>query len=264
MARSRDGDPAELQRLAGAGRADAQAYVGVGLVFDPKSSAADKARGCPLLETASATRSDAMHFLAEAYQRGLCGPKDLEKAAATFRKAGDTGLAKSRCAEGNILLELGRDKARAVALCREGAEKGDADAQTDLGNFYLTGEHVTRDVAAARAWYEKAAVQGQVNAAFVLGQIYWNADGVARDVPKAAELWRQAYDGGRRDAAFHLGNAAWVMSQRGERDHDPAGLDEAAGWYDKAIEALDESDRKVAIERRDLARQAAALMRKKR
>src|SRR4029079_11314681 len=123
------------------------------------------------------------------------------KAIVTFHKAGDMGLFKSRCAEGNVLIELGRDTARAVAVCREGAEAGDPDAQTDLGNFYLQGEIVPRDIAAARGWYEKAAAQNQANAALVLGQIHWNGDGVKKDNAVAAKYWRIAFDHGREDAA---------------------------------------------------------------
>ncbi|MBL8773535.1 MAG: sel1 repeat family protein [Phenylobacterium sp.] len=263
LARARAGDESSLLRLAEGGAAEAQMFAGLRMAFEPRP-AAEAARGCAWLETAAQQRGDAMHFLGEAYQYGKCGPKDLQKAIATFRKAGDMGIPKSRCAEGNLLLETGGDKARAVQLCREGAEAGDRDAQTDLGNFYLMGEVVAQDVALARSWYEKAAAQRQVNAAFVLGQIYWNADGVPRDVRRARELWLLAYEGGRADATFHLGNAAWVLSQRGEKAWDPSGLDEAAEWYAKAAEAGAPSERKEAAERRDLARQLAGVMRKRR
>lgn len=264
FAKVRSGDSGDLMRLAASGHPEAQTYAGLLLAFTGETEE-QRRKGCGWLEAASASRSDAMHALGEAYQYGRCGGAiDLDKAIATFRKAGDMGMAKSRCAEGNVLIELGRDQARAVELCQQGAEAGDRDAQTDLGNFYLEGKIVPRDVATARSWYEKAARQGQANASFVLGQIYWNADGVPRDVERAKALWLAAYDGGRADAAFHLGNALWVLSQRGEKTWDPTLLDQAAGWYDKAATAGAPNDRQEAVERRDLARQLAATMRKRR
>jgi TPR repeat protein len=260
----RRGDGSDLVRLADSGKADAQAYAGVLLAFAPQPSPTSTSRGCAYLETASASRSDAAHFLGEAYQYGKCGGKaDLERAAAMFRKAGDMGLAKSRCAEGNVLFQLGRDEARGLALCQEGAEKGDPDAQTDLANFYLLGQHVPKDAVVARGWYEKAAAQKQANAAHVLGQIYWNGDGVKRDIDRAAEFWRIAYDGGREDSAFHLGDVAWLKAGRGKGKWDPAGLAEARDWYAKAVNARNPEIAKEARERRDLADQLIGVMQRK-
>lgn len=256
-------DPTDLMRLAEAGQPDAMTYAGIRLAFGQQSEA-DRKRGCDWLEAASAARADAMHSLGEAFQYGFCGGRiDLARAAATFRKAGDMGMAKSRCAEGNVLLESGGDGARAVELCRQGAEVGDPDAQTDLGNFYLQGRIVTRDMAAARGWYEKAAAQNQANATFILGQIYWNGDGVAKDNAKAAQMWRAAYARGREDAAFYLGNEAFLRAGRGDGKWDAMGLAEARDWYAKAVDARNPEVAKQARERRDLADQLIGVMERK-
>lgn len=251
-----------LVALADAGRPDAQAYAGVLLVFADNGSS-DALKGCGYLEAASATRSDAMHFLGESYQYGRCGAgKDLEKAAVTFRKAGDMGMGKSRCAEGNILIALGREQAHAVNLCREGAEAGDADAQTDTGDFYLRGRLVARDIAEARKWYEKAVAQGHRNAAYTLGLIYWNGDSVARDTAKAAQLWRLAYDKGRDDAAFHLGNEAFLRAGRGPGKWDPKVLAEARDWYAKATNTNDPAIAQQAKDRQELSEQLIGVMKR--
>lgn len=253
-------NPSELIRLAEIGQDDAMTYAGIMLAFS-REDAVDRKKGCDWLEKASATRADAMHALGEAFENGICGGQtDLVRAMTTFRKAGDMGMAKSRCAEGNVLIKLGREQARAVELCREGAQAGDADAQTDLGNFYLEGKVIARDMAQARRWYEKAAAQDQANAAFLLGQIYWNGDGVAKDNAKAAQLWRVAYAQGREDAAFHLGNEAFVRAGRGAGKWDPTGLAEARAWYAKAIDARNPEVAKQALERRDLADQLIGVM----
>lgn len=257
-------DPTDLIRLAEAGQPDAMTYAGILLAFGQRS-AAERKRGCDWLEAASMSRADAMHSLGEAFQKGICGGRvDLARAAATFRKAGDMGMAKSRCAEGNVLLEAGGDGARTLELCRQGAEGGDADAQTDLGNFYLQGRIVTRDMAVARGWYEKAAAQNQANAAFVLGQIHWNGDGVVKDNAKAARFWRIAYEHGREDAALHLGNEAFVRAGRGVGKWDPAILREARDWFAKAVSARSPEVAKVAAERRDLSEQLIGVMQRQR
>jgi TPR repeat protein len=262
LAEAGAGRPDTLSRLADAGRPDAQLYAGIFLVFGVQGFQKDGVRGCGYVASASTVRADAMHTLGECLQYGYGGEKDLEKAVVTFHKAGDMGMAKSRCAEGNILIELGREQARAVKLCREGAEAGDADAQTDTGNFYLQGRFVPRDVSEARAWYEKAAAQGQRNAAFTLGQIYWNGDGVGRDTAKAAQLWRIAYDKGRDDAAFHLGNEAFLRAGRGPTKWDPTELAEARDWYAKAVNTNNSEVAQQARERRELCEQLIGVMKR--
>lgn len=253
FAKVRAGDRSEILGLAAAGRLDAQAYAGVLLAFANGRTPADTELGCSYLQAASAERSDAMHFLGEAYQNGVCGgQKDLDRAIAAFHKAGDMGLAKSRCAEGNLLIAMHRDVAHAVELCREGAEKGDADAQTDLGNIYLVGEIVPKDAVAAAGWYERAVAQRHRNAAFTLGQMYWNGDGVARDHAAAARLWRLAYEQGRLDAAALLGNEAFErtlpdyatgQATPGKTRVAWEPLLEAIDWYEKALAVLDPAGR---------------------
>lgn len=261
----RRGDPSALLRLAQAGRDDARTYAGLLLVFSG-GSPEQKRKGCALLEAASGSRADAMHTLGEAYQDGLCGPADRGKAMATFRRAGDMGMAKSRCAEGNLLIASGGDKAKGLDLCRQGAELGDADAQTDLGDHYLRGQIVPRDVVAARGWYEKAAAAGHRNASVSLGKIYWNGNGVARDPAAAARLWRAAYAAGRADAAMLLGDEAMQRAVRkldgnraamvvaGQAQLDQAIVAEAVDWYERALKAASTEAQPEIAERLKRAR----------
>ena len=48
----------------------------------------------------------------------------------------------------------------AFRWCREAAEQGFVDAQTQLGFFYARGIGVERDYAEARRWYALAAERG--------------------------------------------------------------------------------------------------------
>jgi hypothetical protein len=81
------------------------------------------------------------------------------------------------------------DHKRAVELYEEAAALGHADAMSDLGFMYESGEGVNRDFAAAAQWYEKAAAAGSEPAKLQLARIYYyGANGVAKDHKKAAEL----------------------------------------------------------------------------
>jgi TPR repeat protein len=111
------------------------------------------------------------------------------------------------CALGNQYLRgfgVEKNQAKAASLCRKSADRGVADAQTDLGQMYLAGEGVERDFPQAASWLQKAADQGQANAAFLLGTMFWNGDGVERDHERAAKLWYMSAERGNPSAPARL------------------------------------------------------------
>jgi uncharacterized protein len=59
--------------------------------------------------------------------------------------------------------------AGAVAIWRPLAEKGDADAQFNLGQAYRLGRGVKTNLAAAKTWFGRAAAQGHIDAQTTLG-----------------------------------------------------------------------------------------------
>ena len=72
------------------------------------------------------------------------------------------------------------DYSRAVAIWRPLAEKGDADAQFNLGQAYRLGRGVATNLAAAQTWFERAASKGHVDAQTTLGlMLFENGDRVA-------------------------------------------------------------------------------------
>jgi TPR repeat protein len=188
------GDPAELLKQADGGRADAQYYAGVMLIFGRGKTAPDPKRGCAYEEKASATRADAMHLVGECWRRGFAsGGLDKEKAKAAYARAVDMGYAQSKCILGEMLFADAAQAQRGLALCKEAADAGDAAAQAEVGDFYFRGSGpVKADHAEARRWYAKAAAQKQTGAARQLGQMYAKGDGGKRDTKKAIELWKQA------------------------------------------------------------------------
>lgn len=53
------------------------------------------------------------------------------------------------------------------------AHSGDAQAQTELGILYHSGDGVAQDYGKAREWLEKAAAQGDTAAQQVLKRLLW-------------------------------------------------------------------------------------------
>jgi tetratricopeptide (TPR) repeat protein len=128
------------------------------------------------------------------------------------------------------------DYAGAVAEWRPLADRGNADAQFNLGQAYKLGRGVPVNAGLAQSWYEKAARQGheqaQVNvglllynggrrqealpwirkaadlgdprAQYILGTELFNGDLVAKDWPRAYALMLKAADGGVPPAADNL------------------------------------------------------------
>ena len=68
----------------------------------------------------------------------------------------------------------------AVDNWRPLAEKGDPDAQFNLGQAYRWGRGVTANLSAAQTWYERAAGSGQMDAQVILGlMLFQNGDHAA-------------------------------------------------------------------------------------
>lgn len=72
------------------------------------------------------------------------------------------------------------DYASAVAIWRPLAERGDADAQFNLGQAYRLGRGVTINLGAAKTWFERAAESGHLDAETTLGLLlFQNGDQAA-------------------------------------------------------------------------------------
>jgi hypothetical protein len=72
------------------------------------------------------------------------------------------------------------------------AEQGHAEAQTLLGDLYLSGRGVEGDAAAAVTWYWAARKQGYAPAMRALAKCYEVGLGVPRDMTAAERLYADA------------------------------------------------------------------------
>jgi hypothetical protein len=80
---------------------------------------------------------------------------------------------------------LRRDYATAMRLFRPLAERGDANAQSHLGEMYQYGYGVQRNLVQAALWYRKAAEQGDAGAQESLGILYGIGEGVPQNYAEA-------------------------------------------------------------------------------
>ena len=89
------------------------------------------------------------------------------------------------------------------------AERGDAEAQNNLGLIHYTGEGVPQDFIEAMKWFRKAAEQHHEMAQFNLGLMYAYGEGVPQDFVEAVKWFRRAADQRLPDAQYNL-----VLRQR--------------------------------------------------
>lgn len=152
----------------------------------------------------------------------------------------------------------------AVAIWRPLAEKGDADAQFNLGQAYRLGRGVAINLAAAKTWLERAANQGHVDAQTTLGLLLFQngeqADGVRwlkkaaeHDEPRAQLVYGTALvngDGVTQDPVLGYAYVRRAAAQ---------GLQPAQETLQQLDQLLSAADRKRgSVIARDLANQAFA------
>lgn len=85
------------------------------------------------------------------------------------------------------------------------AEKGDVEAQLELGLLYAQGKDVDQDFAVAKKWWDKAAEQGNAGARYYVGLMYARGDGVTKDMDQARSMWEQSAEMDHIGALFSLG-----------------------------------------------------------
>lgn len=121
------------------------------------------------------------------------------------------------------------DYSKAEVWFRKAAEKGDADSQFMLGGLYHFGQSVPHDEVKAFAWIMKAAQQGHGDAAFYISTCYsQDSWGVAKDKAQMIAWLRKGAEVGNLNSQFHLG---WEY-ERGEAV--PQDFSEAYFWLELA------------------------------
>ncbi|WP_419905054.1 tetratricopeptide repeat protein [Kiloniella sp.] len=153
------------------------------------------------------------------------------------------------------------DYETALKVFKPLAEKGDADAQFNVGLLYLRGQGVTQDYNVAVKWFRLAADQGYTKAQYNMGIAHNRGAGAKKD-EKASFHWNKlAAEGGHAGAQFQL---AYAYAVGEVVPHDllrayiwfsfaaEQGVDNAAGNRDYAVEQMSASQ---VLEARKMARE---------
>lgn len=169
----------------------------------------------------------ASEWTKEDERREAVALKDITKAASIARE-----LFKESAEDVHLYNQLCWKKCgfnhieRGIAILRNAAEKGNANAQFTLGVIYAGGHYDAKepyfmdandelsytmlggkiDLKRAAYWYTLAAQQGHNTALNNLGQAYREGAGVEQDLVKATELIRKAAEQGNPYAQLSYGD----------------------------------------------------------
>jgi TPR repeat protein len=95
--------------------------------------------------------------------------------------------------------------ASAVSIWRPLADRGDADAQFNLGQAYRLGRGVPLNLGTAKGWFERAAAHGHVDAQTTLGLLLFENG----EQSQGLKWLRQAADQGEARAQLVYGTALY-------------------------------------------------------
>ncbi|MFL6849063.1 MAG: tetratricopeptide repeat protein [Sphingomicrobium sp.] len=147
------------------------------------------------------------------------------------------------------------DHAGAVAIWRNLAEKGDADAAFNLGQAYRLGKGVAADSAQAKKWFEFAANKGHVDAEVSLGLLLFDSG----DRTAAMNWLKKAADQGEPRALLVVGTA--LFNGDGLKQDPVLGYAfvsrAAAQGLAPAKSTLAEMDKILTLDERRIARELA-------
>jgi hypothetical protein len=113
---------------------------------------------------------------------------------------------------------------------RADAERGDMEAQYELGLCYRAGDGVAENPSLAFNWIYKSANQGYVKAQLLIGAYYSIGYGVEKNLTKSAYWVRKAAEQGNAQAQWGLGECY--------RNGEGVEIDDSQSvyWYQKAAQ----------------------------
>jgi TPR repeat protein len=289
-------DPAEslanYAKAAGLGNPGAMATLGSRLL-NGDAKTRDEAKGREWLKKAIAAKEYSAYLALGDFEENV--KKDLKAALTEYERGKDAGQVDCMLRSASFYLEgkgVEKDAERGVTILKKAAEAGSsaahfrlaanfltgekpdvlagyghlvsaangnlAEAQNELGLFYLAGRLNAADTAAGVAWLARAAQNGSVQAQNNLATLYeGGAAGVPRNLENAVQLYNLAANQGHGPATFALARIlsenkgakpdlvkAWALaSLAAER-----GVNEADKLISDIAAKLDEKQRSEARE----------------
>lgn len=130
------------------------------------------------------------------------------KALDSIKTLTDAGNVKAKKALGDYYFNgyagVAQDYAKALELYTEAGEKGDADAQAQVGYIYQYGCGVDPDYEKAMEWNNRAAQQGNAQGQAQIGWLYQQGLGVTQNLDEAGRWYTRAADQGNKWAEDRL------------------------------------------------------------
>lgn len=190
------------------------------------------AEALPLLRAAAeAGKAEAQYYMGVCLLYGRGTETDAAEAVSWYRKAAEQGYADAQNSLGycyGTAAGVALNYAEAAKWYRKAAEQGQMYAQSNLGMYYYNGRGVAVDYAEAYQWFQRSADQGYAVAEDWLGICCENGRGTEKDPGKAAEWYKKAAEQGNAWGQDHFGN----MYEYGKGVKQD--LSEAVKWYEKA------------------------------
>jgi uncharacterized protein len=97
--------------------------------------------------------------------------------------------------------------AEAYCILKPYAERGDAEAQYNIGWMYLNGYGLAMNDKLALKWWQRASDKGHTEATFSIAMLYSLGEGqVKKDMDKAIDYYLQSIRAGHEDAGMIIRN----------------------------------------------------------
>lgn len=148
-------------------------------------------------ERAGDGETDYLVILGDMYSFGIGKSTDYERAFSLYCLAAEKGNLEAQCNLGYAYLAgqgVEADISMTVHWWLRSAEAGYPHACHDLGECYMNGTGVERDPARAIFWFQKASELNYSHGTTGLAYCYLFGVGVERDVERAKELYRLALE----------------------------------------------------------------------
>lgn len=130
------------------------------------------------------------------------------KALDSIKALADAGNVKAKTALGDYYFGgyagIAQDYTKALELYTEAGEKGDDDAQAQVGYIYQYGCGVDPDYEKAMEWNNRAAQQGNAQGQAQIGWLYQQGLGVTQNLDEAGRWYTRAADQGNTWAEARL------------------------------------------------------------
>ena len=184
----------------------------------------DKAKADEFLrKAAEGGNAEAQYLMGFFYDQGtMGGKKDRATAVLWWRKSAAQGYLEAQDSDiGGFYNGAYVDDPQSLEILRAAAEKGEAEAQYQLGMCYEKDD----DDDKALEWWRKAAAQGHA------GAQYKNAMNLPGDDPEIFGLYKKAAEQGHAHAQYYL--AECYADGDHDTEKDPF---KAMEWYKKAAE----------------------------